>query len=120
MLCYFLRDGHIAGVEMLPLGLSDEDAITRAHTLSSKRKAPFDGFEVWDHAPLRLASLRRDACAKPAVRLRTGRIIRNRGHIIAHPGKGLTPLQASSNQQNSCPASPSIGMSAPICDPHNS
>lgn len=23
MLCYFLRDGHIAGVEMLPLGLSD-------------------------------------------------------------------------------------------------
>jgi hypothetical protein len=38
MLCYFLRDGQIAGVEMLPLGLSDEDAITRAHTLSSKRK----------------------------------------------------------------------------------
>jgi hypothetical protein len=50
MLCYFLRDGHIAGVEMLPLGLSDQDAITRAHTLSSKRKGPFDGFEVWDHA----------------------------------------------------------------------
>jgi hypothetical protein len=50
MLCYFLRDGHIAGVEMLPLGLSDQDAITRAHTLSSKRKGPFDGFEVSDHA----------------------------------------------------------------------
>lgn len=29
MLCYFLRDRHIAGVEMLPLGLSDEDVITR-------------------------------------------------------------------------------------------
>jgi hypothetical protein len=26
MRCYFLRDGHIAGVEVLPLGLSDEDA----------------------------------------------------------------------------------------------
>jgi hypothetical protein len=52
MLCYFLRDGQIAGVEMLPLGLSDEDAITRAHTLSSKRKGPFDGFEVWDRARL--------------------------------------------------------------------
>jgi hypothetical protein len=52
MLCYFLRDGHIAGVEMLPLGLSDEDAVMRAHTLSSKRKGPFDGFEVWDHARL--------------------------------------------------------------------
>ena len=47
--CYFLRDGCIAGVQM-PLGLSDEDAITRAHTLSSKRKGPFDGFELWDHA----------------------------------------------------------------------
>jgi hypothetical protein len=23
MPCYFLRDGHVAGVEMLPLGLSD-------------------------------------------------------------------------------------------------
>jgi len=31
-------------------GLSDEDAITMAHTLSSKREGPFDGFEVWDHA----------------------------------------------------------------------
>jgi hypothetical protein len=47
MLCYFLRDGHIVGVEMLPLGLSDQDAITRAHTLSSKRKGPLDGFEAW-------------------------------------------------------------------------
>ena len=48
MLCYFLRDGHISGVETLPLGLSDEDAIIAwAHRLSSKR---FDGFEVWDHA----------------------------------------------------------------------
>jgi len=43
MLCYFLRDGHIAGVEALPLGLSDEDAIARARTLSSKRKGHFDG-----------------------------------------------------------------------------
>jgi hypothetical protein len=50
MRCYLLRDGHIAGVEMLPLGLSDEDAVARAHTLSSKRKGPFDGFEVWDRA----------------------------------------------------------------------
>ena len=52
MRCYFLRAGRIAGVEILPLGLSDEDAIARAHTLSSKRKGPFDGFEVWDRARL--------------------------------------------------------------------
>ena len=50
MRCYFLRDGHIAGVEMLPLGLSDKDAIAGAHALSSKRKGPFEGFEVWDDA----------------------------------------------------------------------
>jgi hypothetical protein len=27
MLCYFLREGHIVGVEILPPGLSDEDAM---------------------------------------------------------------------------------------------
>jgi hypothetical protein len=48
MLCYFLRDGHLAGVEMLPPGFSDGDAIARAHILSSKRKGPHDGFELWD------------------------------------------------------------------------
>jgi hypothetical protein len=50
MPCYFLRDGHVAGVEMLPLGLSDDAAIARAHVLLSKRKGPLDGFEVWDRA----------------------------------------------------------------------
>jgi hypothetical protein len=50
MHCYFLHDGHIAGVETLAPELSDEDAIARAHILFSKRKAPFDGFEVWDRA----------------------------------------------------------------------
>jgi hypothetical protein len=50
MRCYFLRDGHIAGVEVLPPGISDEDAIARAHTLSAKRKGSFDGFEVWERA----------------------------------------------------------------------
>jgi hypothetical protein len=50
MRCYFLRDEHLAGVEMVPVGSSDEDAIARAHTLSSKRKGPFDSLEVWDRA----------------------------------------------------------------------
>ena len=52
MQCYFLRNGHLAGVEMLPPGFSDEEAITRAHTLSSKRKGTFDSFEVsaWSSA----------------------------------------------------------------------
>jgi hypothetical protein len=50
MRCYFLRGRRIAGVEILPTGLSDEDAIAGAHTLSLKRKGSFDGFEVWDQA----------------------------------------------------------------------
>jgi hypothetical protein len=47
MRCYFLNDGRIVGVEMLPRGLSDKNAIARAHMLSLKRKGPFDGLEVW-------------------------------------------------------------------------
>jgi hypothetical protein len=39
MRCFFLCNGHIAGVEMLS-GLSDQEAIAKAHTLSSKRKGP--------------------------------------------------------------------------------
>ncbi len=66
MRCYFLRGGRIAGVEILPLGLSDEDAIARAHALSAKRKGPFDSFEVWDHA--RFVFRRPPAAEKPGVR----------------------------------------------------
>ena len=52
MWCYFLLDGRIAGVEALPSGLSDGDAIAKAHILLSKRRGPFDRFEVWDGARL--------------------------------------------------------------------
>ena len=48
MWCYFFHGWHIAGVEVLPPGLSDEDAVARAQILSSKRKGPFDGYELWD------------------------------------------------------------------------
>jgi hypothetical protein len=48
MRCYFLRAGRLAGVEVLPAGLSDEEAIERAYALSSKRKGPLDSLEVWD------------------------------------------------------------------------
>jgi hypothetical protein len=49
MRCYFMRDGHIEAVEELP-GLSDEQAIAKAHALFSERKHLFEGFEVWDRA----------------------------------------------------------------------
>ena len=52
MRCYFLRGGQIAGVNMLPRGLSDQDALGRAQTESLKRRGPIDGLEVWDRARL--------------------------------------------------------------------
>jgi hypothetical protein len=50
MRCYLLRGGQSAGIEILPLGLSDEDAIAKAHAKAAKRKGTFDGLEVWDGA----------------------------------------------------------------------
>jgi hypothetical protein len=50
MHCFFMRAGHIAGLSVSLAGLSDQDAIARAHLLYSERTAGFDGFEVWDRA----------------------------------------------------------------------
>jgi hypothetical protein len=49
MRCYFMRGGHIASVEPLP-GLTDREAVEKAHALFAERKRRFDGFEVWDMA----------------------------------------------------------------------
>jgi hypothetical protein len=40
MRCYFLRGGQVAGVNMLPDGLSDQDALRRAETPLLKRRGP--------------------------------------------------------------------------------
>lgn len=47
MRCYFLRAGHIEAVEILT-GLSEQDAVAKAHQMYLERKAVYDGFEVWD------------------------------------------------------------------------
>ena len=49
MRCYFMRGGHIEAVEELP-GLSDEQALAKAHALFSERKHTFEGFELWNRA----------------------------------------------------------------------
>jgi hypothetical protein len=51
MRCYFMRAGHIAGVEEMP-GLSDEQAVEKARSLflDQKDKLKYDGFEVWELA----------------------------------------------------------------------
>ena len=48
MRCFFMRDGHIAGVEELP-GLSDAEAVERSRAMFAARRAAneYDGFEVW-------------------------------------------------------------------------
>ena len=43
MQCYFQREGRLAGVEMLPVGLSDEDAIARALIRPEVRTADIGG-----------------------------------------------------------------------------
>lgn len=53
MRCYFMRKGHIAGVEILPEGLSDAEAVERAKQVFAERQEQnvrYDGFEVWDRA----------------------------------------------------------------------
>jgi hypothetical protein len=49
MRCYFMRDGHIGHVEILPEGISDTDAIERSKELfeTHPQRARYDGFELW-------------------------------------------------------------------------
>jgi hypothetical protein len=47
MRCYFMRGGRIEAVEELA-GLSDEQALAKAHALFSERKHKFEGFELWN------------------------------------------------------------------------
>ncbi len=49
MRCYFLKDGHIVAVEELT-GLSDQQAVAKAHILYSQRTDGIESFEVWDRA----------------------------------------------------------------------
>jgi hypothetical protein len=49
--CFFMKQGHITAVEMLP-GLNDKEAIEKSHQLFEARKdeAGYEGFEVWERA----------------------------------------------------------------------
>lgn len=51
MRCFFLRRGHIAGVELLP-GLGDAEAVEKCRQMyeAKKDEANYEGFEVWDQA----------------------------------------------------------------------
>ena len=49
MRCYFMKDGHIAGVEYL-IQTDDEERVSEAHKIFNTKGKPrgADGFEVWD------------------------------------------------------------------------
>lgn len=51
MRCFFIRDGHVAGVEILRPG-DDEDLIKQGWAVfnAHPKKASFQGFQVWDLA----------------------------------------------------------------------
>jgi hypothetical protein len=49
MRCYFMRGGRIEAVEELT-GLSDDEAIAKAHARFSERSQEFEGFELWNRA----------------------------------------------------------------------
>ena len=50
MRCFFMRNGHIGSVEILPDHLTDEQAIAHAGKRFIVRlREGFEGFEVWDH-----------------------------------------------------------------------
>jgi hypothetical protein len=47
MRCYLMRGGHIEAIEELT-GLSDKEAIAKAHALFAERTHLFEGFELWE------------------------------------------------------------------------
>jgi hypothetical protein len=51
MRCCFIRGGHIEAVEELT-GLTDDEAIAKAHALFPARGQLFEGFELWDRKRL--------------------------------------------------------------------
>jgi hypothetical protein len=49
---FFLRDGNIAAVELLPQGLNDAEAVEKSRQMFEERtqESRYEGFEVWDMA----------------------------------------------------------------------
>lgn len=65
MRCYFMRGGHIQSVEELP-GLTDAEAVEKAHALFAERKREFEGFEVWDRSRVLIQYPGDPVCEKPS------------------------------------------------------
>jgi hypothetical protein len=68
MRCFFLKNGHVVGVEMLP-GLSDQEAIAKSYELffdAPRRR--YDGFEVWQMS--RFVMRHEEASSLPPFSLR--------------------------------------------------
>jgi hypothetical protein len=68
MRCYFMRDGHIAAVELFD-GKPDDDTDTDlARGLFNVRsKEHFDGFEIWDGKRVVFRYPRPDSTSKRAL-----------------------------------------------------
>jgi hypothetical protein len=49
MRCYFIKNGHVAGLRELP-DLSDQEAIDQSKLLFKEQPGAYDTFEVWERA----------------------------------------------------------------------
>ena len=67
MRCYFMRNGHIAAVEILDDVKDDATAIKRGSALFLQRvRAGFEGFEIWERDRMVFQYPEDDSAASPA------------------------------------------------------
>ena len=93
MRCYFMRGGRIEAVEELP-GLSDEQAIAKAHALFSERKHKFEGFELWNRTRVIIRHPEAAASNNVAVWPLHRGLSRALSSVRASDGPRKTPLKA--------------------------
>jgi hypothetical protein len=93
MRCYFMRGGRIEAVEELP-GLSDEQAIAKAHALFSERKHKFEGFELWNRTRVIIRHPEAAASNNVAVWPLHRGLSRALSSVRAPDGSRKTPLKA--------------------------
>jgi hypothetical protein len=80
MRCFFMKNGHLAGVEALA-GMSDEDH-QKSHELFAARKGEFVGFEVWELARMLIQHPAPESIGSPDRSESDGR---NSGISSSHP-----------------------------------
>ena len=88
MHCFFMRAGHIADLSMSMTGLSDQDAIAKAHLLFLERLRRFRGLGSRAHGHQASRPLRREALRPVSRGYKRGRVRRHRIAIARRTADG--------------------------------